>query len=90
LKGFARTNIAEQAYPVSISNVSGYEDHFKLETYGFQYVNNSVPIQKWTTEVVQSTYLPLMEKWLLDYLGCEKVFVYTYTASILKFGMETS
>jgi hypothetical protein len=84
LKGFPRTNIAEQAYPVTVADVSGYEEHFKLDTSGFQYIKNPVPIQEWTAETVRSKYLSMVERWLMEFLHCEKVFVYTYTASSFK------
>ena len=79
LKGFARTNIAEQAYPVTVTDVTGHEDHFKLDTTGFEYVKMPVPITDWTQEVGQTVYLPLIEKWLMAKLHCRKVYIYTCT-----------
>jgi hypothetical protein len=52
LNGFPRTNIAEQAYPVTVGDVSGYENHFKLETTGFEYVKMLVFIKEWTNDLV--------------------------------------
>ncbi|KAF2493082.1 hypothetical protein BU16DRAFT_97500 [Lophium mytilinum] len=75
------TNIATRAYDnISICDVSGVEDAFRIEECGFQYVRSTVPsdIGTWDEKGVRDVYLPHMEAWLKDRFQCRMVRIYTY------------
>lgn len=77
-EGLKRTNIVGQSYSVEIFNVAGREEHFLLETSGFQFLRFPIPATSWTQDYVRSDYIPLLSRWLKGHFNCDEVLIYAY------------
>ncbi|KAH8883018.1 hypothetical protein GQ53DRAFT_433381 [Thozetella sp. PMI_491] len=76
--GAEKSNLVSISRPVTIYDVSGYEDHFKLTESGFEFMKCPIRIHEWTEELVETDYLPRLADWLRDTLACETILVYAY------------
>src|SRR3569833_3490539 len=83
LDGVQLSNLVAKDYAVKIHDISGFESRFDLANSGFQFTQWPVPVTHWTDDFVTSTYIPQLEEWLMETLGCKSVFVYSYNVSAL-------
>src|ERR1700744_6269882 len=60
-------------HPTRITDARGMTDRFTLATAGFQLVTAPCsPCNYYNKDSVEGIYWPEMERYMLDFLGCEK------------------
>ena len=82
LEGVKVTNMVTANYPVNIHDISNYSKSFTLAKSGFEYTKCPAHVREWTDRSITEDYLPQLKNWLVEYLGCESVFVYSFNVSL--------
>jgi hypothetical protein len=79
--GYRMSNIEASRHHVRIHNIAGHENLFTLDEAGFEFTKCPVQLPRLRDEDVIKDYLPWLQTWLKELLGCQLVFFYAYNVS---------
>ena len=74
-----RSNCFYEAHDLQIADVRGREDKFSLDVQGFAFAKMPASDTTRNKEAIETEYLSLVETWLKQFLGAEKVVAFDYT-----------